>query len=415
MGLTGHERRPSQPVGFSADPANSLKATVLAASFYPAVIYGGPIYSVLGRCKALTQLGVHVNVVTTNANGTEKLDVPVDEPVHFSDRMAVHYFDDTISGNRFSWSLGKSCSSAVSACDVFHTEELFYCHVPQFLLAAQRHRKPALMSPRGVLAEWALLNRRPMMKKAWLRVAIAPFSRSVWWHATSEMEKHEIVSVFPGSRVVVIPNGIDLALYRNAQQLPRDAYLRKFTGRTMTAENIVVSAGRLHRKKGYDILIKAFERVRRIRPNAVLLIAGSDEGERARLEAQVAGLQLQERIFFVGQLNGDDWTSFLAGADLFAFCSHSENFGNVIVEALASGVPVVSTRGTPWERLDKHECGHWVTNEPEAVAEAILSLLAGNSPQLRARARILADEYGWNQIGKSFLDTYRTMLKANQQ
>src|SRR5260221_13720811 len=112
------------------------------------------------------------------------------------------------------------------------------------------------------------------------------------------MQQQEIVSAFPGSPGVGIPNGGDLAVYRDAQQRPRDAYLRKFTGRTMTAENIVVSAGRLHRKKGYDILIKAFERVRRIRPNAVLLIAGSDEGERARLEAQVAGLQLQERIFF---------------------------------------------------------------------------------------------------------------------
>src|SRR5882762_7314178 len=149
-----------------------MKVNVLAASFYPAVIYGGPILSVLGQCKALADLDVDVRVITTNAHGVEKLKVSVDRFIDIQPRLAVIYYNDTVIG-RFSASMAASTWLNVSTCDILHSQELFYIHVPQFLLAARVLKKPVLLSPRGVLSPWALEHRRSWAKTAWLKTVIA--------------------------------------------------------------------------------------------------------------------------------------------------------------------------------------------------------------------------------------------------
>src|SRR5207249_3463892 len=141
-------------------------------------------------------------------------------------------------------------------------------------------------------------------------------------------------------------------------------------------------------------------------PNVALLIAGGDDGEKSRLQSMIQELGLQENAFLVGHLEGKDRSLFLANADLFILCSHSENFGNVIVEAMAAGVPVVASTGTPWRSVEERGAGRWVAPEPAALCAAILDLLARDAADLGARARAHAADFDWGKIGDIHISTY---------
>ena len=142
--------------------------------------------------------------------------------------------------------------------------------------------------------------------------------------------------------------------------------------------------GRLQKVKGFDILIEAISKVQRMRisSDVMLLIAGEDFGERKNLEQLIDKLGLKEKVFLVGMIEGLDKIEFLRNADVFALASHHENFGMVYAEALATGTPVVASRNTPWQDVEKYNCGKWVENTPDKFAEAIDEILDSDSLQL---------------------------------
>lgn len=130
----------------------------------------------------------------------------------------------------------------------------------------------------------------------------------------------------------------------------------------------VVSLGRLEHQKGFDILISAFSR---IKSNAILEIAG-EGSQRALLEKMIQDLGVSSRVFLRGYIA--DVPGFLGGADLFVFPSRYEGFGNVLIEALYSGVPIVSARCPhgPEEILGNGEYGILVpTEDVDALSQKI--------------------------------------------
>ncbi|HZR77812.1 MAG TPA: glycosyltransferase, partial [Chthoniobacterales bacterium] len=116
--------------------------------------------------------------------------------------------------------------------------------------------------------------------------------------------------------------------------------------------------GRLHPKKGCDMLIEAFSRVR-FSESAVLIIAGPDQlGWEAELRAQVERLKVGDRVVFTGMLQGAMKQGAIASADAFVLPSHQENFGIAVAEALAAGVPVlISNRVNIWREVQADGAG----------------------------------------------------------
>jgi len=117
--------------------------------------------------------------------------------------------------------------------------------------------------------------------------------------------------------------------------------------------------GRLHPKKGCDILLDAFAQVRS-RDSISLILAGPDQiGWEAELRHQVARLNLADRVVFTGMLRGAMKQGAIASADAFILPSHQENFGISVVEALAAGVPVlISNRVNIWREIDADRAGY---------------------------------------------------------
>lgn len=386
-----------------------MRICVVVPSYYPATVYGGPIVSIHECSIQLCSLGIEVNASTTNANGDSRLNVLPNVFHKFQDNYLVKYYDDTVVG-RFSWRFVVSVWKDIKRCDVVKIEDIFSTYIPPSLLYAKLFRKPFIVSPRGSLSSWALTSKRPLLKKLWSAMFIKPFLRGSWWHATSLQESDEIKSYYPAARVVVIPNGIDLDDYSKPAVLSRREYLQRFVHLDGSEGPVIVSMGRLHRKKGFDVLINAYAEVRRVHPRAVLLIAGADDGEKAVLDQQVASMSLQGGVFFVGELKGADKADFLAGGDLFVLPSHSENFGNVYLEAMACGVPIVASRETPWEEVERFGCGKWVENSIPATAAAMLELLAGDRKAMAASAKKMAARYTWAHVARRFQETFSLML-----
>jgi glycosyltransferase involved in cell wall biosynthesis len=98
------------------------------------------------------------------------------------------------------------------------------------------------------------------------------------------------------------------------------------------------------------------------------------------------------------------------GADVFAISTLNENFGNVIAESLASGVPVISTKGAPWSGLDSRGCGWWIDHGPEAMAAALrtaLSLSDDQRLEMGRRGRLWMErEFSWRSVGEHFAQLY---------
>jgi len=262
--------------------------------------------------------------------------------------------------------------------------------------------RPLVMSPHGCLDPVRLAH------SAWKKRLAGCFDRRYLRqadviHATSEAERDWIEQYVGGhARIEVIPIGVDLPALRETAN-PAE--------RTRT----VLSLGRLHPLKGLDLLLEAWPiAMRALGPDArwELVIAGPDEqGTRAGLERQAQELGIGN-VQFAGPLYGAEKDRAYANADLFVLPSRSENFGIVVAEALAAGVPAITTKGTPWQEIDG-SCGWWVDANAHAIAAALAAAMRLSDAERAAmgtRGRALVEaKYQWASVGQTMIAAYERL------
>ncbi len=172
------------------------------------------------------------------------------------------------------------------------------------------------------------------------------------------------------------------------------------------AEVILLYVGRLAPEKRLGLLADAFTRVREASQRKVALVLVGDGPMRGELEARG-----EPGVHFAGYRTGPALAAAYASADLFAFPSDTETFGNVVVEAMASGLPVVGVdRGGVRDTIRSGETGFRVPpGDVEAFAQALLTLVREDSLRIRmgARARSDAAQRSWPRILDGVVATYR--------
>ncbi|HSS04119.1 MAG TPA: glycosyltransferase [Solirubrobacterales bacterium] len=171
----------------------------------------------------------------------------------------------------------------------------------------------------------------------------------------------------------------------------------------------VLYAGRLTKEKGVDLLAESFLRARRIEPRLHLLLAGGGP-EEDELRAR-----LGEHATFLGWLEGEDLARAYASADLFLFCSCTDTYGQVVIEAGASGLPVVAVgEGGPAALVENRHTGILCRPDPDHLAGAVLQL--ASSPALRSRqgeaAVRAARARSWARALEQLASGYRRALGA---
>ncbi len=323
----------------------------------------------------------------------------------------VKYYNETIV-DKLSLPLLRHLKKDLAQADVVHVQALFNTPTPIALYQARKLKKPILLSPRGVLGDWIMGQGNPL-KKRWLKYFIRPFASVVHWHATSEQEKEEILKHYPNAIVHIIPNGINLNEIRSEISIIDKPIYERFAGEIIKGP-VIVSMGRIHAKKGYDILIHSFKLLLNDFPDAKLFIAGQDEGEQKKLEQLIYKEQLNKVVFFTGPLDKKQKINFLAHADVFALPSHNENFGNVYLESLACGTPIVASTSTPWKEAADYHCGLWIENTQEKFYQGMKTILQNPEVYTKENCLKLAEKYSWKSIGGMFAKVFQQMVVNNK-
>jgi glycosyltransferase involved in cell wall biosynthesis len=385
-----------------------VKILHVVPSYLPAVRYGGPIVSVHGLCKALARQGHDVQVFTTNVDGPNNSAVPLGVPVDL-DGVKVHYFP-VPALRRLYWSprMRESLGRNVKAFDIVHTHSVFLWPTWAAARAASHNRVPYIVSPRGMLVRDLVERKSTSIKKAWISlVERRNLEEAAVVHVTSQVEADELAKFgFNLRGTCIVPNGVDLPADGDSGQAPSKKFDELAAG-----PPYLLFVGRINWKKGLDRIIAALALLPEIR----LIVAGNDEeGYQPTLEALAKRCQVTDRIRFVGPAYGADKQALFRHALTLVVPSYSENFGNVAVEAMAAGCPVIATREVGAAGIVS-ECGAGIVVEstPEGLASGIASLVA--DPQSTAtmgqRGKIaVSTRFTWDAVAKSMESVYKDLL-----
>jgi len=258
-----------------------------------------------------------------------------------------------------------------------------------------------------MLEPWAMNHKKWKKAAAWFLYQRRDLKRAQYLHATSESEARNINGFNLGVPVSTVPNGVDIPL-------PNELSSRGDIERGHSnGYKIALFLGRLYPVKGLPLLIEAWAQ---LRPAGwELHIAGPDEaGHRVELERLVAIHGLGRAVVFLGPIDAHSKSSIFSSADLFILPSYSESFGMAIAEALAHGLPVLTTKGTPWPMLETVGCGWQVEATATGIAEGLRHATSHERPILIAMGRkgraYMEVEYGWDRVARKMIATYEAIL-----
>ena len=366
-------------------------------TYLPATRYGGPIYAVHGLCRALVRRGHDVDVFTTNVDGERDSDVPIGVPVSL-DGVHVHYFaTESIArlGRRMyvSRAMRTALAERLSAYDVLHLHSVFLWPTYVAARAAQRAHMPYIVSPRGMLVPELIRRKSRFVKSVWIRlVEKRTFLHASAVHFTAQREWDDALRVpIPLPAPFIVPNGIDLLAPESIARLP----------------DTLLFLGRINWKKGLDRLLDAVKAL----PNVKVIIAGNDEEQLTpKLRAQAERNGIADRIDFRGPVSGAAKEELLRTSTALVLPSLSENFGNVVLEAMAAEMPVIVTPEVGLAAdVALAGAGFVTSNLPKPLAAAILSLMSNSEGRAamgrRGRALVQA-HFTWDRVATQMEEHY---------
>jgi glycosyltransferase involved in cell wall biosynthesis len=279
--------------------------------------------------------------------------------------------------------------------DIVHINGIWSPQNWGFQKVAQELKIKVVLSPHGMLESW-ILEHNPLKKK----IALILFQNNAirkadHIHATAQMENDSIRKLGFNNAITIIPNGIDLS--------------EIIQTKTSYGSKKMVFLSRIHPKKGIEILIEAW----RICDTTGWSLEIAGNGDVIYIQSLTKMAQDLKNVNFVGAKYGQEKWNFLRSADVMVLPTYSENFGIVVAEALAVGLPVITTKGTPWQDLEKYNCGWWidlsilnlkltlakVTNTPIVTLESM-----GNNGK-----NLIKEKYDIKQIAKNMNILYKNM------
>jgi len=295
--------------------------------------------------------------------------------------------------------------------------QVLHLHTPwepsnlQAAALARQAGVPYVLSAHGMLDDWSMAQ-KGFKKRAYLKLAGGKLlRRAARVHFTAQAEHDQARKWLVSDNGVVLPLVMDLSPFEN---LPGPDLARQRFAPLRQADTKLLFLSRVHPKKGVDLLIKALAELRTRGRTASLLIAGPGEQPYVEsLKKLAASLNVGENVQFCGMIRGEEKLSLYQAADLFVLPTSQENFGLVLIEALACRLPVITTQGVDiWKELQN--AGAMIADRsPLAIALAIENMLADpalNQRREQGRAWVL-NELNPEKVAREYESLYEQISK----
>jgi glycosyltransferase involved in cell wall biosynthesis len=256
-----------------------------------------------------------------------------------------------------------------------------------------------VISPHGSLEPWALGHKRVKKLAAWMLYQKRILQQADLLIASTNIERDNFRDLGLTAPIAVIPVGVD------SSDRPADLFEPDISDR----EKIVLFLARLSPKKGIPDLLEAWSMIDRCGYELHIHGYGSDS-YRTYLENRISALKIGHHVKLCGPLYGEEKWRKLQKSSIYVLPSYSENFGITVAEALLSGLPVITSKATPWGELSLRGLGWIVDNDVTQLRDALhlaVSTDVGRLRSIRSEARNYAQKYSWLPIADRYVDTYK--------
>lgn len=268
---------------------------------------------------------------------------------------------------------------------------------------AQKRNIKVVLTPHGMLEPW-IIKRHYWTRKvpALLLFQKAAVKKADCLQATAESEKQNLLKLGYNSNIKIVKLGID------AESIAMKTSWKK------TKQLLFLS--RVHVKKGINYLIEAADILREELQGYKILVAGEGDAEYvASLKQQIMDKGLQDIIQLIGGVYGDKKWKLFQTSDFFVLPTHSENFGLAIAESLASGTPVITTVGTPWNDLNSSNAGAWIEIGTQPLVETLRRFLSLSNEELETMGKngrkLIETKYSAKVMAEEMMEVYNTILR----
>lgn len=388
-----------------------MKIVVVAPVFWPATIYGGPVYTMTALVKALAARGEEVTVLTSNLGNSGKTDVQIGVPQDFYGARLIYLNQRRRPPYGPLEELKIYLDREARDADIIHISSTLTRTTWQAMRWAAYNRIPYVVTTRGHLIrrQWW----KDIKKQIALEVFLKRYLRAAaFLQATSTLEADALKS-YGFQNVKILSHGVELP-----ETLP-DKFEARLAWGIQSDEIVLVALGRIHPVKGLELMIKAVGKISKQGMKPRLLIAGrGNEAYVQSLQNLAAQQNIATQCQFVGQVAGDQKWSLLRAGDLFVHLSTGESFGLAIGEALGAGLPVLIGEKCSWDDVAELGFGRCVFRELDIVVFNLEFLLANKSRLKEMGDKASAwvqSHFQWDGIAEEMVSLYRRSIVDNYE
>jgi glycosyltransferase involved in cell wall biosynthesis len=346
---------------------------------YPSLI-DGKGFSIYTLTKELSKSGLDISIVSSPKGiDLRKLDL---DKFYLKYNLKVSFLKESFFSH-----MNITQIRNVIHNDVIQFSSFFYTLTIWYFFLAIIFKKKIIISPRGEFYS-AALKRKWFIKIIYIKL-FKIFQKRINFHATNRQEKKLIKNLFPKSNIVIIPNLINIPKCYNKKK-----------------KKNIIFLGRINPIKNIDILIKAYSCLSsNIKSEFSLLIVGEahlDYEKKClnKLKLIIKDNRLEKQVKFLGPVYKEDKLQILSESYCLVLPSKSENFGNVVLEAISQNTPVIASKNTPWEILKENNAGYWVDASIGSIKNALNEVILINDEkytEIQNRAMsLLNDKFSYN-------------------
>ncbi|ALG67523.1 glycosyltransferase [Beggiatoa leptomitoformis] len=377
--------------------------------------YGGPAKACFEIARAVAQRGHNVTIYTTNQDGDTELDEPLNQLLQ-RDGVNLRFFP--IQSPRFwgtSLPMATALAHIIPNMDIVHVHSLYLFHNLVAPWLCRWYKKPYLMLPHGTLDPF--LYHRHRQRKQLMEWAFENrnIRHTTAMHFITPEEQTLANPYIFNAPSVVVPLGLNLEEY---DQPSPPNWLARYYPETKD-KKIILFFGRIHFKKGLDLLIPAFITLAQQQADIHLVIAGPDDENYAdSLKLLLQTSDMLHRVTFTGMVQGEEKLAVLRESYVFALPSYSENFGIAVLEAMACRCPVlISDKVNLHHDIQAAQAGVIVPCEQHALQQALAELLA--NPQQaqdygKKGRQLVENRFQWQRIGELMAQTYQQLIDKHR-